>query len=109
MTTDAVLLHEHDGQQLVQVKAQQFVIESVLDELRRAGLVRKVRHLAPVLPVLSRRDTRVPFTTCAEMLRHDTGRGTPLWQLAVEYEKAQAAPACSLMPYFCHTAHLPIA
>jgi L-serine dehydratase len=89
METDAVLLHERDGQQLVEVKAQQFVSEALLAELHRAGLVRKVRRLAPVLPVLSRRDTRVPFTTCAEMLRHDAGRGTPLWQLAVEYEKAR--------------------
>jgi len=42
-----------------------------------------------VLPVLSRKDTRVPFSTCAEMLRHDAGRNTPLWKLAVEYERAR--------------------
>ncbi len=89
METDAVLLHERDDQQLVEVKAQQFVSDAVLDEFRRAGWVRKVRRLAPVLPVLSRRDTRVPFTSCAEMLRHDAGRGTPLWQLAIEYEQAR--------------------
>jgi L-serine dehydratase len=89
MQADAVLLHEHDGQQLVEVKAQQFVGEAVLDECRRAGLVRRVRRLAPVLPVLSRRGTRVPFSNCAEMLHHDAGRGTPLWQLAVQYESAR--------------------
>lgn len=87
--TDAVLLHERDGKQLVEVKAQQFVNQAVLNELRRTGLASKVRCLAPVLPVLSRRETRVPFTTCADMLRHDAGRDTPLWQLAVEYEKAR--------------------
>jgi L-serine dehydratase len=42
-----------------------------------------------VLPVLSRRGTQVPFTTCAEMLRHDAGRNTPLWKLAAEYEMAR--------------------
>ena len=89
METDAFLLHECEDQQLVEVKAQQFVSDADLDELRRAGLVRKVRRLAPVLPVLSRRDTHVPFTTCTEMMRHDAGRNTPLWQLAVEYEKAR--------------------
>ncbi len=42
-----------------------------------------------MLPVLSRRDTRVPFSTCAEMLRCDGGRNTPLWKLGVEYEMAR--------------------
>jgi L-serine dehydratase len=83
---DAVLLHEHDGRQLVEVKAPAFVPETVLDTLRAEGLLAAVRRLAPVLPVLSRRSTRVPFTTCAEMLAADAGRGTPLWKLAVAYE-----------------------
>ena len=87
--TDAILLHEADGQQLVEVKAQQSVGEAVVDELRQARLVREVKCLAPVLPVLSRRTARVPFKTCAEMLRHDAGRGIPLWQRAVEYEMAR--------------------
>ena len=43
----------------------------------------------PVLPVMSRKDTRVPFGSCAEMLEYDAGRGTPLWQLAVRYEMAR--------------------
>jgi L-serine dehydratase len=90
MEADAVLLHQQPGRQLVEVKAQQFVPEAVLEELRRAGLVGKVRRLAPVLPVLSRRGIRVPFTTCAEMLRYDAERGSPLWRLAVEYEMARA-------------------
>jgi L-serine dehydratase len=51
--------------------------------------IRAVRRLNPVLPVLSHKDTRVPFTTCAEMLRHDAGRNTPLWKLALEYEMAR--------------------
>ncbi len=48
-----------------------------------------VKRLAPVLPVPSRKDMRVPFTSCADMLRHDGDRNTPLWQLAVEYERAR--------------------
>jgi L-serine dehydratase len=39
--------------------------------------------------VLSRKDTRVPFHSCAEMLRHDAGHNAPLWKLAVEYEMAR--------------------
>ncbi len=81
-----VLLHQADGRQLVEVKAPKFVSNGVI-----AGLdgIESVKRLAPVLPVLSRTDTRVPFGTCAEMLEHDAGRGTPLWRLAVQYEMAR--------------------
>jgi L-serine dehydratase len=42
-----------------------------------------------VLPVPSRKGMMVPFSTCAEMMRHDAGQGMPLWKLAVEYESAR--------------------
>jgi len=86
---DAVILHEHAGRQLVEVKAQQFVPEAVLAGLTASGLLGAVKRLAPVLPVLSRQTTRVPFSTCAEMLAFDAGRNTPLWRLAVAYEAAR--------------------
>jgi L-serine dehydratase len=86
---DAVLLHQAGGGELVEVKAQAFVSECVIARLKEAFDIRVVKRLSPVLPVLSRKDTRVPFQTCAELLRHDAGRNTPLWKLAVEYEKAR--------------------
>ncbi len=67
---------------LVQVKAAAFVSTEGVDAIA-------VKRLAPVLPVPSRKDMHVPFTSCAEMLRHDGDRHTPLWQLAVEYEMAR--------------------
>lgn len=86
---DAVLVHEAAGAQLVEVKAGETVSEAVLARLRGEFPIQAVRRLAPVLPVLSHRDTQVPFGTCAEMLRHDAGRNTPLWKLAAEYEMAR--------------------
>jgi L-serine dehydratase len=44
-----------------------------------------------VLPVLSRREMRVPFTNCADMLTFNEGRNLALWQLALEYECARGA------------------
>ena len=55
--------------------------EESLDALGIPG-----RTLQPVLPVLTRPDSRVPFTTCAEMLAFDAERSTPLWKLAARYE-----------------------
>jgi len=83
---DEILLHRSGERRLVEVKAAGFVPDDLLADL--SG-IRSVKRLGPVLPVLSRKGLRVPFGSCAEMLAHDAGRGTPLWQLAVEYEMAR--------------------
>jgi len=83
---DDILLHHSAHGQLVQVKAAGFVNDEIV---ARLSGVRGVKRLAPVLPVLSRKGMNVPFATCAEMLRFDAGRNTPLWRLAIEYEMAR--------------------
>jgi len=83
---DEILLHESQGGQLVEVKAQAFLSDEALATL--SG-IRGVKRLAPVLPVLSHKGMSVPFTTCADMLGHDAGRNTPLWKLAAQYEMAR--------------------
>jgi len=89
VSAHAVLVHEAAGEQLVEVKSGQFVDGETIARLKGAFPICAVRRLSPALPVLSRKETCVPFTTCAEMLRHDQGRNTPLWRLAVEYEMAR--------------------
>jgi L-serine dehydratase len=89
MSAHAILLHESAGQQLVEVKAAEFVSDGIIAELRRTFAIRAVKRLAPVLPVLSHKGMTVPFTTCEAMLRKDAGQGTPLWKLAVEYEMSR--------------------
>jgi L-serine dehydratase len=86
ITADEILLHEAGDRQLVEVKASAFVSDEILSEIPG---IRSIKRLHPVLPVLSRKGTHVPFTTCAEMLEADAGKGTPLWKLAVQYEMAR--------------------
>ena len=86
MDPNEVLVHESAAEQLVAVQADEFVSDQLLAQLPGEFHLHTVKRLGPVLPVLSRRDTRVPFTTCAEMLRYDGGRNTPAWRLAVAYE-----------------------
>ncbi|MGE9270084.1 MAG: L-serine ammonia-lyase, iron-sulfur-dependent, subunit alpha [Verrucomicrobiales bacterium] len=81
-----IFVHRSGTQQVVEVKAGEFVPEGLISAL--SGVV-SVRRLHPVLPVLSGKEVSVPFTTCAEMLEYDAGKGTPLWKLAVEYEMAR--------------------
>ena len=87
---DEVLLHEQCGKQLVEVKAAHFLSGETIAELRKVCPILSVKRLAPVLPIASRKDTRVPFTTCEEMLAYDAGRNIPLWKLAAEYEMARS-------------------
>ncbi|WP_395736375.1 L-serine ammonia-lyase, iron-sulfur-dependent, subunit alpha [Prosthecobacter sp.] len=74
---DEVIRHDAGECQLIQVKAAAFVEHPAAIAVKR---------LAPVLPVPSRKDMSVPFTSCAEMLANDGERKTPLWRLAVAYE-----------------------
>lgn len=89
----AVLTHESGGGYLVEVKAGEFLSDQALSALTGAFDIRAVKRLSPVLPVLTLKDARVPFTSCAEMLRYDAGRNTPLWRLGVEYEMARGGLA----------------
>ncbi len=79
---DEVIQHDLGDTLLFQVKAANFVSTAGLDAIL-------VKKLSPVLPVPSRKDMRVPFTSCAEMLEHDGDQNTPLWRLALEYEMAR--------------------
>ncbi|MEN6424965.1 MAG: L-serine ammonia-lyase, iron-sulfur-dependent, subunit alpha [Phycisphaerales bacterium] len=86
INADDVLLHECGDGVLLQVKAQRALDDGEIGHLYAGGKVRQVRRLAPVLPVLSRREMSVPFSTCQEMLHYDLGRNLPSWELAVQYE-----------------------
>jgi L-serine dehydratase len=79
--TEAII-HDLGDKQLIQVKAAQFVSAADLKPT-------SVKKLSPVLPVPSRKDLHVPFTSCAAMLEHDADKNTPLWQLAIEYERSR--------------------
>ena len=87
--SDTVRLHGHGtapGAWLVQASGPAFVADDVLQSLAHGGDVTAVRCLHPVLPVPTRCSSRVPFSSAAELLAHDAGRGLPLWQHAVAYE-----------------------
>jgi L-serine dehydratase len=70
---------------LIQVQAAQFLSEETMHSLHP----QRVRRLAPVLPVPSRKDLKVPFTSTAELLDFDGASETALWKLAVQYEQAR--------------------
>ncbi len=77
-----VISHAAGEQKLLQVRGDHF------PEVP-AGVATMVKHLSPVLPVPSRKEIKLPFTSCAEMLEWDGNKKTPVWKLAVAYEMAR--------------------
>ena len=76
----------HDG--VVQLRGRQGLTAAALERLRALSGVHEIAVLAPVMPVLGRKEIRVPFISCSEM--QDIAGGRPLWQLAIDYECARS-------------------
>lgn len=86
---DALYLLRGQGNPMIEVKAQNFLEEEIIAQLGENFAIGWVRRLAPVLPVLSRKDIRVPFITVDQMLNYNQGKDLPLWELALHYESAR--------------------
>ncbi len=86
---DSVVAHDGPRGGIVRVRGARFADEATVAEIRAAHDRAAVRRIAPVLPVLSRADIRVPFSTCGEMLAALAGRDTTLAEAAVAYESAR--------------------
>ena len=77
----------HSGEQpFIEIKAQQFLPDALCKELLAFSEVKSIKKLAPVLPIMARKNVTVPFITCAEMLHYNEGKNLSLWELAVAYE-----------------------
>jgi L-serine dehydratase len=63
--------------------------EQDLNTLRSISGVSALKQLNPVLPVLTAKQTQVPFITVAEMLEYNRDKNLSLWELALDYESAR--------------------
>ena len=86
---DEIALHRGAETQLIEIKAQRALDPAVVSVLHSQFGIARLKQIAPVLPVLSHQDMRVPFITCGEMLRYNAGLDLELWELALRYERAR--------------------
>ncbi len=86
---DDILLLGSGDVRFIEVKSAEFLLEDNLAALRSKFDLRSVKRIAPVLPVLSRRDIHLPFLTCAEMLDYNRDKNLDLADLAIHYECAR--------------------
>jgi L-serine dehydratase len=75
-----------DPNGLIRITDIRFPPDKVLTELAEQYPGTTIRKLAPVLPVISQKNIRVPFLTAAEMMKPAANRKKRLWELAVVYE-----------------------
>ena len=85
IAADEILMHTNSDTYLLEVKAQEFIDDVILSDIKEKFDILAVRKLSPVLPVLSRSGMEVPFNTYQQMLDHKRYRGKFLWQLALMY------------------------
>ena len=84
-----VLFHQSLETQFVEIKDQRSLTPEFLAQLGADYGIYQIKTLAPVLPVLSHKNLRVPFITCAEMLAYNRDKDLDLWELALHYESAR--------------------
>ena len=88
LMADEIIIHRGE-QPMIELKAQAFPEEMIIQELLAMEEVMYVKRLQPVLPVMARKNLSVPFITCEEMLAFNQDKNYALWELAIEYEKAR--------------------
>jgi L-serine dehydratase len=82
---DDMEVHAKD-KNFIALKSQAFLDNSILEELKEIEGVSLIKQIKPVLPVLTRKNTVVPFITCDEMFTYNEDKNLSLWELAVRYE-----------------------
>lgn len=86
---DRFAIHKANGDSLIELCAQEFLPEDLENRLKETTNVHDIFRLNPVLPVRSRRDMTVPFTSVEEMLAYgDATR--PISEFALDYECARS-------------------
>jgi L-serine dehydratase len=83
---DYILLHTTQKNQIIEIKSQSFPDEDLIRRLMGKREILEIVRISPVLPVLSRKDIRVPFRGLKQMLEYSSKRDLDLWELAVRYE-----------------------
>jgi L-serine dehydratase len=86
---DRILLLSSTDTQMIEIKAQNFLEHKVISALYTQFEIKHLKSISPVLPVMSSKNSSVPFITCDEMLKYNADKNLALWELAVHYESTR--------------------
>jgi L-serine dehydratase len=91
ISADEIRILENKVTKFVEIKSQDFLATTITAELVDRFAIDAIKQIAPVLPILSRREMEVPFITSAEMLAYNQDKGLDLWELAQLYEGSRGS------------------
>lgn len=74
---------------LIDIKTTYQLPDKVVKQIENINQVENVMQLAPVLPIMSRKNCTVPFGNAREMLKVASKANLQLWELAVMYESTR--------------------
>lgn len=86
INAEEILFCHGKNHQFFEIKSIHVIDDAMLEQLNSVGGVIQTIPIAPVLPVLSRNDLRVPFLSSEEMMAYNQEKNLALWELAVRYE-----------------------
>jgi L-serine dehydratase len=89
MDFDEILLHP-GRETILEVKSATAPSREFLEDVKQMDGVRLIRSARPVLPVLSRKGTSVPFLSAGEMTDYNREKDLTLWELGARYESLRA-------------------
>jgi L-serine dehydratase len=89
IAAEEILWHTGKDKTLIEIRNRKPLPEPVRALIASEEGVAWMRTLAPVLPVLARKDMQVPFISCAQMLEWNRDRRRDLAGLAAAYESAR--------------------
>jgi L-serine dehydratase len=73
----------------IELKLSNALLGNDLSRISNIPGVTNVCYLKPVVPIHSRKELKVPFSYCSEMLNLGESEELELWQLAIRYESAR--------------------
>jgi len=83
---DEINLLKGDAVLFIEIKSQKPIDDKTLSDLQSGFDIKYTRTISPVLPVLSRKQIKVPFINTAELLKYNEGKQIEFWELAAHYE-----------------------
>ncbi|UCG04720.1 MAG: L-serine ammonia-lyase, iron-sulfur-dependent, subunit alpha [Candidatus Heimdallarchaeota archaeon] len=89
LPTEKVLTCKGDNTCFIEVKSEKPLGEKILNHLITEFNIIEIKEIKPVLPVLSRKEMKVPFITYEEMLKYNEDKNLDLWELAIHYESVR--------------------
>ena len=89
VSADEINLLKGDAIRFVEIKSQRPLDDKPLSDLQSGCDIKYIRTIPRELPVLSRKQIKVPFTNTAELLKYNEGKRLEFWELAAHYEAAR--------------------